>query len=565
MTYRRSNPWWLVLAIVACAAVYLLGNDRTALWDRDEPWYAQCSRQMYQSGDWVVPRFLDNLRTEKPPLIYWLHMGAMRLFGDRPFSPRFVSAASMTALLLVLGGALWRFVGSSRAIWTVFIFGSSALTIAAAKMCLTDAFMLLCIIVSQLCLYALYRGKGSWEILLLLWFGLAVGGMTKGPNALAPTITTALVLLIMDLPRCWKLFLPWTRRFWHGATLLLIALMVGVVMLVAIAGPWLYLVNQREPQWLPAVMNIAASHVQTPMEGHSGPPGYYLLLVWATFFPWSLLLPMAAVYAWKNRHLPPVRFAIAAVLGPWIYQEIWKTKLPHYVLPAYPALAFLVADALVRTLRSRGRDLTRPLFLRTVLGWGILISLLGSASWLAAIKFGSLPWAAMAGLSLLGIVYGMGTWWWFSRRKTALACAWLGGGMLALVALFYTAYAPNALYLRMSVQAAQVLRACGAVNPGDVLALDYREPSIAYYQGGTLRYGPTLETMNQLPQAQWPRWLVLSSELWSRFSPEKQGLYHPIGRFSGLNYTGDIEKAGQSARTRIIDLLVVQKNQSALP
>src|SRR5690348_5690780 len=72
----------LLLIIVASGGLYLLGNNSVALWDRDEPRYAQTSRQMLQSGDWVVPHYLDNIRTAKPALIYWCQASAMKLFGD---------------------------------------------------------------------------------------------------------------------------------------------------------------------------------------------------------------------------------------------------------------------------------------------------------------------------------------------------------------------------------------------------------------------------------------------------------------------------------------------------
>ena len=71
----------IVFTLLAAAAVYFAGNGRVQLWDRDEPRYAQCSRQMLESGDWVVPRLYDSLRTKKPPLIYWCQAAAMKLLG----------------------------------------------------------------------------------------------------------------------------------------------------------------------------------------------------------------------------------------------------------------------------------------------------------------------------------------------------------------------------------------------------------------------------------------------------------------------------------------------------
>src|SRR5947209_20106799 len=142
----------LGLIVAAAAVLYLLGNGRVSLWDRDEPRYAQCSRQMLDGfpgprgahpPGLVVPHFLDDLRTEKPPLIYWFQAGAMKLFGENAFAARLPSSIAMVLVLALLAGLLTRAVGPARATWAVFIMATSALTIMSAKMCLTDATLLL--------------------------------------------------------------------------------------------------------------------------------------------------------------------------------------------------------------------------------------------------------------------------------------------------------------------------------------------------------------------------------------------------------------------------------------
>src|SRR5690349_1969012 len=116
-----APPYGFLLAatIVGAAALYLLGNGRVALWDRDEPRYAQCSRQMLDGfagprgahpPGFVVPHFLDDLRTEKPPLIYWCQAAAMRLLGENDFAARLPSAIGMTFVLTLLAVVLYRAV-----------------------------------------------------------------------------------------------------------------------------------------------------------------------------------------------------------------------------------------------------------------------------------------------------------------------------------------------------------------------------------------------------------------------------------------------------------------------
>src|SRR4051812_14477163 len=159
----------MLLFILAAAAVYLVGNNSVPLWDRDEPRNAQAARQMFQSGDWVVPRFLDKVRTAKPPFTYRLQASAMHVFGDNTFSARLPSVIGMTATLIVLALALSRRDDRERAFWTVFILATSAIVIAwSARTSLTDAVLLVWITIAQLCLYAILRGRATWPVVIAL-------------------------------------------------------------------------------------------------------------------------------------------------------------------------------------------------------------------------------------------------------------------------------------------------------------------------------------------------------------------------------------------------------------
>src|SRR3954464_8462922 len=114
-----GHGWKMSLLILAAGCVYLLGNDRVPLWDRDEPRNAQAARQMLTSGDWVVPRFLDKVRTAKPPFTAWCQASAMWVLGQNSFAARLPSALAMTLTLIVLAVVLGRYVDRQRAFWTV--------------------------------------------------------------------------------------------------------------------------------------------------------------------------------------------------------------------------------------------------------------------------------------------------------------------------------------------------------------------------------------------------------------------------------------------------------------
>ena len=88
-------------------------------------------------------------------------------------------------------------------------------------------------------------------------------------------------------------------------------------------------------------------------ESHGAPPGLYLLLFWVTFWPGAPLAGMAAPAVWRARREPGAQFLLAWLVPSWIVFELVLTKLPHYVLPLYPAIAILTVGALERRVLSR--------------------------------------------------------------------------------------------------------------------------------------------------------------------------------------------------------------------
>jgi 4-amino-4-deoxy-L-arabinose transferase-like glycosyltransferase len=253
---------------------------------------------------------------------------------------------------------------------------------------------------------------------------------------------------------------------------------LAAILAAAVVAPWLVAIERRLPGYtMRTLRSEVFERVKSPQEGHKGPPGYYLLTVWGTYFPWSLLLPGAIVHAWRNRRVPAIRFALAAVIGPWIGFEIVQTKLPHYILPVFPPLAFLTADMLVRAARRRGDvDLKSRAFARVVIVWSVVVALAGSAPWLAlrAFELPKIAVFAMIAVSLVALAYAYEVYIHFSRRRPLDAAAIMGVGMLLFVTMLYGMYLPHAPFLRISPRVAQVLIDHDATRRGDAIMIDYK-------------------------------------------------------------------------------------------
>lgn len=574
----------LALLLLVMAGVYLAGNGRTQLFDRDEPRYAQCSRQMLQSGDWVVPRLYDNIRAAKPPGIYWCQATAMKIFGDNAFAARFPSAiaALLTALLLALW--VWREAGPRHAVWSAFVLGSSLLMLWSGKSSLTDAVLLLCITIGLGCIYFLWRGRGGWPAVVGLSIAIAAGGLVKGPFILGVLgISVAVLGLMPWLDR-------WLRRRNRDDEIAtagvegapsempgseqaltldyrsvppaspqapisivgpLLQVAVGLLIIAALVLPWIWLVRHRAPEFLGAARADAMHHLETGAEGHGGWPLYHLTLIWITFLPWSILLPLAMVLAFKNRADPKTRFALAAVVGTWIFVEILQTKLPHYILPAFPALSFLTADAIIRCLDGQQRDLesmTMRIASRFVAGAALVLATV--PWWFLAFKFRDFAWAALIPMSVFGIVYAVSVCYFFDTGRARATMISMGVGSMGLAVLLFAVYLPQSQPLRLPIRVADVLIAHGVTHPHEAVMFEYKEPSLAFYQGGTIReYNASLATLAASPDE--PQWAVIPKWVWDQATPATRSAFEVVGpTLKGLDY---------SDAMKVADVMVVRR------
>jgi 4-amino-4-deoxy-L-arabinose transferase-like glycosyltransferase len=554
------------VTLLLCGALYLVGNARVSLWDRDEPRYAQASRQMLASGDWLVPMFLDDLRIKKPPLIYWCQATSMAVFHR--FAPdasltieqrmerdaaaaRLPSSIAIVLTLVLLAVVLKRIGGEAFAFWSVLIFGTSGLVIMSAKMCLTDAVLLFFVTTSQLCLYAMYRRRASWGVVAAFGVSTGLGLLTKGPVVLGVNAMTLVVLGILkfvDRRQAPEQAAAGERVRWLGVWLKVVLVLAIVA---AIVGPWIYMMQQRLSGKIAEVVRHEVLERMThPLEQHKGPPGYYVIAIIGTFLPWSLFLPMAIHRAWQNRRDPLVRFSFAAVVGPWLMFEVIQTKLPHYVLPCYPFLAILTARAFLSASADewRGRS-----WLIGAGVWSLALIAMGLGPWVAAspeIGFEDLPRTAMVLVTVATVLVAVLVFVLFLRRRIVAAAYSMAAGMFVLFFLLFTLYLPSAPFLHLSERVGVYLQSIGADTKGDVYMIDYKEDSLPFYQGGTIRAQSKNTFLAVTPPDRWPTYLVITREIWNQTPPQAQAHLEILKSIRGWAY---------AAKGRIVEVLIVRK------
>jgi 4-amino-4-deoxy-L-arabinose transferase-like glycosyltransferase len=561
---RRSYYVSVGLVLLTAFIVYLAGNASIPLWDRDEPRYTTASREMVENSDWVKPTFLGEPRLNKPIFIYWVQKLSMDEFGTTPWAARFPSSLAMLFTLAMLAYVMPKIVGKRRAFWTVFILASSAIVIASAKIALTDAVLLLFITTAQLCLYAMWRGKGTWLVTAI--FGVAVGLalLTKGPVVLGISGTTIAMLALFHWVTPRKTGTVQTTQNVETFFLSMAGKVVLVLAIIAaVALPWVLAIEKREPGWLLSTIGgEVVNRGKSAMEGHTGPPGYYVLLVWATFFPWSIFLIAAIVWGIKLRTHPFTRFALAAVIGPWIMLEIYATKLPHYLLPAYPFMAFLVANVIQLARRKLIPDLgDKPYLIGVSIAAGLVTLVSLGLLLVPALSDseGAKHYFAMIAL----ITFIIGSAWYtvfkLSEKRIVLAAAFMGTAMLLGAFIFGFMYMPHTNAFNVSQRVAQILETHGGTGPaskGQVKMVGYKEPSLGFYQGGTIREEDRDDVLLQEPRDNWPTFLVYETAMWEKlYTPDIRKQYDVIGRVRGLSV----------AEGPRVDVTVLKRVQNSVP
>jgi 4-amino-4-deoxy-L-arabinose transferase-like glycosyltransferase len=338
LTSRLAPVGVLLLALLS----FWVGLAELPVQDRDEARYAQASRQMAETGDWVDIRFQEAARHVKPVGVYWMQAGMLELTGRTGTNEVWVHripsylAGAFAALALIWAGT--PLVGRKAAVLGGVMLATVYLLGAEARTAKTDATLLLAIILAMGALARAWLGQAKgWTVPAVFWTAMAAGLLVKGPVILMPVAGAAIWVSVKDRS------LSWMKD---------IRPLPGIGWMALLTLPWFIAIMIRtEGAFLMASIGGDLAEKIAATGEHSGiPPGFYLLTVWATLWPWTLLLPLAVVTGWAMRKAPEGAFLLGWIVPTWLVFEAVSTKLIHYTLPTYPALLLLAAVPLVKLI-----------------------------------------------------------------------------------------------------------------------------------------------------------------------------------------------------------------------
>ncbi len=529
LTSRRRAP--LVAAVVALLAS-LPGLFTLPPTDRDESRFAEASAQMLESGDLTNIMFQDEPRYKKPVGIYWLQAASVRLVSGpdqrRIWAYRIPSVlGAMLAAWACAWGAL-AFLEPREATIAGVLLAATMVLSTESDLATTDAALCGAITLAMAALGKLYVAArdgppaGRWTR-ILLWVGLAASILLKGPIGPMVVGLGAVALCLWDRNARWLARIGWD---W------------GAIIVAGVVLPWALAITVATDGafWGIAVGGDLAPKLFGGQEGHGAPPGYFLALSPVLLFPAVLLLPAGLIEGWRARAEPGVRFALCWLIPSWIVFELVPTKLPHYVLPTFAALAWLMAAALRRPLDRLERWTGVGLLMAVAAGLAI-------AGAIAAALFGdawSWAWEAIAAIALVAAAGGGAIW--MLRGRAGLAAGIVCGLGVLGHGLVVGALAPSLGRLWLSQRVADGL-ARANISPmqglakGPVAVSGYAEPSLVFALGAATELGTPQNAADAIAEGR-PAVVEQRDEAAFRQALAADGVAaRPAGGVSGLNYS----------------------------
>src|SRR2546423_1679904 len=334
-TAKQSLYAPLTLTVITLVT-FFFGLGRLALLGPDEPRYAEIAREMFVSGDWISPRLCGCLWFETPALIYWISGLGYRLLGVNELAARLPVAVAATLTVLLLYFVTKRVVSPRLAFITGLVLATCGMFIGYARVASPDMPLVAAMSAALLAGFMATQAGGRKRTMLWLasFAAMALAVLAKGLAGIA------LVILILVI------YMIWIRRArsinWREA-------LIGLVVFSLIAATWYVPVTLRHGgEFL--FEFFVRHHFErfTSNEfGHPQPFYFFLPVAIAGLLPWpAFLLPAIA----RLKRLQPRRDPRHALLAfAWVWAAVIilffsfsGSKLPGYILPAFPALAIIV-------------------------------------------------------------------------------------------------------------------------------------------------------------------------------------------------------------------------------
>jgi 4-amino-4-deoxy-L-arabinose transferase-like glycosyltransferase len=453
-----------VVIVLVWLAVGALGLGTTSLWEPDEPRFAEATRQMLLRGDVLTPYFNGAPRFEKPILFYWMQLPAFVVLSPSETAARLPSALAGLGCLLLTYAIGRRYFSKRAALSGTLVLATTFRFAMWTRMALTDMPVMFCTLAVLYCfLIALEDDPYRPRAALMGWIAVGLGALTKGP-------VIAIPLLILAV------YIAWTRQ---RNAIGRLRIGVGLLLTAAIVLPWYVWMT-----WVygRAFIDYAIGHEVIARYGYSSIPFpsqgrsllWYPRIYLGDAAPWTLFILAAAAWAWSQRKTFDTQIARGLTLVVIWFAIVFlvftpaRFKLPHYILPAYPAAALLTGLFLDHAFRAQipGRLWHVPVAVTSLCA----VVLAGVLALLLHNGFGT-PWLGLGMLlpSAIGAAGAAMLTLDLMGRRAAAFHAFIGG-LASAIAIGAVYTAPHDLQPYLPIRALGQ-RVVSLAAPGDRVAI----------------------------------------------------------------------------------------------
>jgi len=326
MQNNQQKYFWLLFGL----AIILLfpGLGKTPLWIYDEVRNAECAREMYERGDWIVPTFNGGLRTLKPPLHYYFMFGGFKIFGVSEWGARFFSAVFGVLTIFITYFFVKKYSSQRQALITALVLLASTHFLFEFRMSVPDPYLIFLNTASIFTAYLFFKEKKNYWLWLCA-ISMGLGTLAKGPVAIA--LPGAAIFIWLTWEKKLKEILSWK-------------ILVAGIMMCAVALPWYLLVHKEtNGEWTRGFfLQHNFGRFSEPMEGHGGPFIIVPIIILVGLLPASIFIG-ESFKKFRTRFKDPFLKLALSVVGIFvIFYSISSTKLPNYAMPCYAFVAILL-------------------------------------------------------------------------------------------------------------------------------------------------------------------------------------------------------------------------------
>ena len=528
----------LIILLLLSLSLFFSSINSLPVLDRDEARYVQSSKQMVESNNYLSIKFQEDYRSKKPIGIYWLQAITINLLADVKqvtnfkyevlnddvWKYRIVSALAVlfSVLLLYLLGK--KIITSKASFYSSLILSASLLVIAEAHIAKTDSILLFLSTIIFITLFKYYKQIGDKNIMnfMILWVSMGLSVLIKGPVLIVLFSSSIMLISLLGKNIRW---IKNTKPF------------LGIILVILISVPWFFFMPSEEQRNFlqESFFHDFLGKVRSVQESHGGFPGYYLIGLLFFFFPFSIFFIPLIHFLKISIRDKNIVFLLCWILPTLIIMELIPTKLPHYILPIYPAIAVLMG-LLLADIQSY-----KNLFLTKIAYFGYLLYFLISNGILLVIFKANQIYGQINNINFfyylfLFILNNLVFIFIFKKQiKNTFYCLVFYSNIFT--AIIYLFIAPSLTMLWTSKNIADLLTNNEYLeNKSTIATLGYNEPSLVFEVGTNIKVFKNIK--NFIENFTFFEYLLIEKEYYIEFNKIMQDdnlNYNKISSLKGFN------------------------------